>query len=200
MRKVCSAGMNPHRSAVKTAATRPQATSDPDHPKSRAPTGIPPGSTNRLNTCNSQTETSRPASEPLPASSSVSVRKNRSRRSLLTPRATRIAASARRCSLRASISPARFAQPTRRIRPTTTTSRPTKRSVSARDRNGRAADAVGTSVTVADESAAERGTAVAVSAASARAALAPGLNLALMETQDSGEYPSSSIVMTVSAR
>ena len=74
MRRICSAGMSPHRSAVTTAATRPQATSDPDHPKSNPPIETPPGSTNRLNTCNSQTETSKPVSEPLPASSSVSVR------------------------------------------------------------------------------------------------------------------------------
>ncbi len=200
MRRICSAGMSPQRSAVATAATRPQAASDPDHSKSNAPIETPPGSTNRPTTCNSQTETSRPASEPLPASRNVSVRKSRSRRNRLTPRATRIAASPRRCSFRASISPARFAHPTRSTRPTTATSRPTKRSVSARDRNGRAADAVGTSVTASDSSAAERGAASAVSAASARAARTPGLSFPVMEIHSSGESPRPSIVMTVSAR
>ena len=51
-----------------------------------------------------------------------------------------------------------------------------------------------------DDSAAEPGAAIAVSAAAARAALTPGLDFSLMEIQSSGEYPSPSIVMTVSAR
>ena len=51
MRRICSAGMSPQRSAVATAATRPQATSDPDHSKSNAPIETPPGSTNRPTTC-----------------------------------------------------------------------------------------------------------------------------------------------------